>query len=156
MCLGLLTAALALCVHQHAQAAVKISSCTVTTPPTMVFVTNLLGTLTSATSFNVSCTTVGNGSTASFTVALSAGNGTVAQRKQRRSTTDLTYNLYQDAGRTAVWGDGTSGTVYSQAIGGDISNQPITIYGLIDSSAANKANSPGVYTDPVITLTLSW
>ena len=148
--------ALALGGPHQAQAAVKISSCSVTTPPTMVFVTNMLGNLTSATSFSVSCTTNGAGGTASFTVALSAGNATVAQRKQKKSTTDLTYNLYLDAGRTTVWGDGTTGAVYAQAISGNISNQSITIYGLIDNSTANKADPPGIYTDPTITLTVGW
>lgn len=153
---ALMALVLALGSREQAHAAVKISSCTVTTPPTMVFVTDLLGGLTSATSFSVSCTTNGSGATASFTVALSAGTGTVSQRKQKKSATDLTYNLYQDASHATVWGDGTTGTVYTQAISGNISNQPITIYGLIDNSAANKADPPGAYTDPTITLTLGW
>ncbi len=154
--LGLLAVAVALGAPPQAQASVKISSCSVTTPPTLVFITDLLGSLTSATSFKVSCSTFGSGGTASFTIALSAGNGTVAQRKQKKSTTDLTYNLYLDASRATVWGDGTTGTVYTQAISSDISNQSITIYGLIDSSAANKADAPGIYTDPTITLTVGW
>ena len=153
--IGLL-AALALCAPQQAQAAVKISSCTVTAPPTMVFVTNLLGSLSSATSFRVSCTTNGAGGTASFTVALSAGSGTIAQRKQKKGTTVLTYNLYQDVAHATLWGDGSTGSVYTQAISGNISNQSITIYGLIDNSTANKADPPGTYTDPAITLTVGW
>jgi hypothetical protein len=37
-----------------------------------------------------------------------------------------------------------------------LTNQQITIYGKIDSSAANLADQPGVYSDPNITLTLRW
>ena len=121
----------------------------------MVFVTDLLGNLTSATSFSVSCTTNGAGGSASFTVGLSAGLGTVAQRTQKKGSTVLTYNLYQDAARSTVWGD-TGAAQYSQAIAGDVSNLSITIYGKIDSSTANLADTPGAYSDPAITLTLGW
>ena len=95
--LGVLWVALAFGALELAQAKVNISNCTVTQPPTMVFVTDLLGNLTSATSFSVSCTTNGAGGSASFTVGLSAGSGTVAQRTQKKGSTVLTYNLYQDA-----------------------------------------------------------
>ena len=150
---ALLWGALALGALGNAQAALNIKSCSVTQPPTMVFVTDLLGSLTSATTFSVTCSTTGQG-TASFTVGLSAGTGTVAQRTQKKGSTVLTYNLYQDAGRTTVWGD-TVANQLTQTISGDI-NQSFTIYGKIDNTPANLADAPGAYSDPTITLTLGW
>lgn len=46
-----------------------------------------------------------------ITIAIDGGaNGTVAIRMLRNGTELLTYNLYLDAARVTVWGDGTSGT----------------------------------------------
>ena len=152
--LALLWGALALGALGNAQAALNIKTCSVTQPPTMVFVTDLRGSLTSATTFSVTCSTTGQG-TASFTIGLSAGTGTIAQRTQKKGSTALTYNLYQDAARSTVWGD-TGAAQYTQTISGDITNQSITIYGKIDNTPANLADGPGVYSDPTITLTLGW
>ena len=146
---------LGLVASHAANAAITIRNCTVTKPPNMVFVTNLLGNMTSATSFSVSCSTTGSGTGAAFTVALSQGAGTVAQRRQANGVRYITYNLYQDAGYSNVWGT-SSADRYSQTITGPLTNQQITIYGKIDSSAANLADQPGVYSDPNITLTLRW
>lgn len=152
--LALLWGALALGALGNAQAGQNIKNCSVTQPPTMVFVTDLLGSLTSATTFSVTCFTAGQG-TASFTIGLSAGTGTIAQRTQKKGSTVLTYNLYQDAGRTTVWGD-TVANQLTQTISGDITNQSFTIYGKIDNTPANLADGPGAYSDPTITLTLGW
>lgn len=47
----------------------------------------------------------------SFTVDLSAGaSGSTSQRRLRRGTDSLTYNLYTDAARTQIWGDGAGGS----------------------------------------------
>ncbi|EQB03637.1 hypothetical protein L286_11465 [Sphingobium sp. HDIP04] len=47
----------------------------------------------------------------SFTVDLSAGgSGAFSQRRLRRGTDSLAYNLYTDAARTQIWGDGTGGS----------------------------------------------
>lgn len=151
----LLACGLSLAGLGTAQAKVNISSCSVTQPPAMVFVTDLRGNLTSATTFSVSCTTNGSGGSASLAVGLSAGSGTVAQRTQKKGASVLTYNLYKDAARTTVWGD-VGAAQLTQTISGDVSNLAITIYGKIDNTPANLADTPGVYADPSITLTLSW
>ena len=153
--LCLLWGALALGALENAQAKVNIASCSVTQPPTMVFVTNLLTGLTSSTTFSVSCTTNGSGDPAILSIGLSAGSGTVAQRTQTKGGAALGYNLYQDAARTVVWGD-TGAAQYAQSIGANVSNLSITIYGKIDNTPANLANAPGAYSDPNITLTLTW
>ena len=146
---------LGLLAPQAANARITITDCNVTKPPNLVFVTNLLGNMTSATSFSISCTTTGTGTGAAFTVSLSRGLGSVTQRRQANGAKSITYNLYQDAGYSNVWGDATADR-YSQTITGPLTNQQITIYGTIDSSAANLADSPGVYLDPSITLTVRW
>jgi spore coat protein U-like protein len=153
--LCLLWGALALGALESAQAKVNISSCSVTQPPTMVFVTNLLTGLSSSTTFSVSCTTNGTGDPAILSIGLSAGSGTVAQRTQKKGSAALGYNLYQDAARTVVWG-AAGAAQYAQSISGNVSNLSITIYGKIDNTPANLADTPGAYSDPSITLTLTW
>lgn len=142
--------------HLSAQAAIRITNCSVTTPPSLVFVTNLLGPLNSATSFRVSCSTSGSGGSGTFTITLSAGTGSIAQRTQKNAAKLLSYNLYLNNTYQTVWGNGTTGTSYSQSITGPITNQLITIYGNIDNSISNLNSTPGNYADPTINLTLSW
>ena len=141
---------------ENGQAAVKINACTVTVPPDLVFVTNLVTGLTTATSFNVSCSTTGGGPPDSFTVGLSTGNsGTTTQREMKNGTDTLTYNLYKDPQYTQVWG--TAGSqLMTISVGGDLSNQPYTIYGRIDPTAANLGAPSGNYSDANIVLTISY
>ena len=140
----------------NGQAALKIHSCSVTVPPNLVFVTNLVSGLTTATSFNVSCNTIGHGTSDSFTVGLSAGySGTTAQREMKNGTDTLTYNLYKDPQYTQVWG--TAGSeLMTISIGGDLLNQAYTIYGQIDPTAANLDAPSGNYSDATIVLTISY
>ncbi len=59
----------------------------------------------------------------------------------------LTYNLYRNAGRTNIWGDGTGGTsVYTRANPPNDSNVNLTIYGRIP---AQQDVSAGNYSDTV-------
>lgn len=75
------------------------------------------GTLTTPTdstgSVTLRCTHTGKAATkTSYTIALSAGSsGSFAPRRLRSGPATLDYNLFSDAGRSAVWGDGTSGSV---------------------------------------------
>lgn len=140
----------------NGQAAVKITSCTVTKPSNLVFITNLVTGLTSATTFSVSCTTSGTGGSASFTVGLSAGtSGNTAQRVMKSGTNTLTYNLYQDPQYSQIWGASGS-QLMTTNISANLSNQPYTIYGRIDSTAANLSAPTGSYTDTNLVLTLSY
>jgi spore coat protein U-like protein len=68
-------------------------------------------------------------------------------------TDRLFYNLYRDAARTTIWGDGTNGT-QSYFIGNPANNQDISvaIFGRIPASQNVKV---GAYTD-TITVTLSF
>ena len=57
---------------------------------------------------------------APYTIAMSVGMGAGATYSGRRLTAGangLTYNLYTDAGRTSIWGDGTGGSDLSRGSG---------------------------------------
>jgi spore coat protein U-like protein len=48
-------------------------------------------------------------STASYTISLSSGSGTFSDRTLTFSSYQLSYNLFIDAARTMIWGDGSGG-----------------------------------------------
>lgn len=91
-----------------------------------------------------------------FSVALSAGTNAggitnFSQRKLKNGSYTLGYQLYVDAGRTSVWGDGTnSSTTYGgNGTGGVLS---VTIYGRLPTLTGTV---PGTYTDTV-TVTVTY
>lgn len=58
------------------------------------------------------------------------GSGTFAPRKMSGGGWELAYNLYLDAARTVVWGDGTSGTGrYGPSLPPENQDVTVTIYG---------------------------
>jgi len=57
----------------------------------------------------------------------------------------LEYNLYTDAGRTTVWGDGTASSVTAAGTGSG-AQQSLTVYGRIPASQSVPAGS---YSDTV-------
>jgi spore coat protein U-like protein len=82
-----------------------------------------------------------------ISVALSQGqSGTYFPRAMRKGGEQLPYNLFRDAGRSSVWGDGTGGTTQY------VNNWPfgqtivLTIYGRVDAGADVSA---GNYSDTV-------
>lgn len=80
------------------------------------------------------------------TVTLSAGAGTYATRQMSFGADRLNYNLYRDAARTQIWGDGTApSTVLTNAR----RRTTYTIYGRIPVAQYPRA---GGYSD---TITLS-
>ncbi len=84
---------------------------------------------------NVSCD-----APTSFTVSLGTCNRTVEDRRMTGGASQLAYNLYKDASRLLVWGDG----------GGDVSSNgtsvDLTIYGRIPGAQNVPAD---VYADSV-------
>jgi spore coat protein U domain-containing protein, fimbrial subunit CupE1/2/3/6 len=89
-----------------------------------------------------------NSTAANISISLSDGSSsTYSPRTLRQGSEILQYNLYRNAARTTVWGDGTGGTsVYSQANPPNNSNVSVTIYGRIP---AQQDVSAGNYTDTV-------
>jgi spore coat protein U-like protein len=82
-----------------------------------------------------------------FEVAASEGNGDFGERVMLGPRGDeLRYNLYVDAARRRVWGDGIGGT--ARIAGASDGRKPLTftIYGKIP---AGQSVSPGGYRDSV-------
>ncbi|MDX2232890.1 MAG: spore coat U domain-containing protein [Hyphomonadaceae bacterium] len=104
--------------------------------------------LDGSTSISVHCT---NG--AGYVLGLDEGVGasaTVSARQMSNGGQTLTYALYQDSGRTTVWGE-TSG-VNTVAGTGSGAVQTVTIYG---RAPAQQAATAGSYTDTV-TVTVTY
>lgn len=107
--------------------------------------------LDATSTLSVQCT-----NTTPYTVALNAGANAggasnFASRTMKSGANTLGYQLYLDAGRSSVWGDGTSSSSTSAGTGTG-SAQTLTIYGRLPS-LANVV--PGSYTDTV-TVTVSY
>lgn len=91
-----------------------------------------------------------NGAAKTVTVDLSRGNGPAYDsRFMRNGTAQLNYNLFIDAARTTIWGDGTGGTLHF-----GVFNPPnvidLTIYGRIP---ALQDLPIGAYTDTIVVTT---
>lgn len=108
------------------------------------------GPVDAATNLSVTCT-----NTTPYNVALSAGTnaggpGAFGARTMKSGTNSLPYQLYLDAGRTQVWGDGNASGTYSGT--GSGSAQLLTVYGRLPSLAGV---APGNYNDTV-TVTITY
>ncbi|MFG6429200.1 spore coat U domain-containing protein [Roseateles sp. LYH14W] len=107
--------------------------------------------LDATSTLSVVCT-----NTTPYTVALNAGTNAggasnFGARTMKSGSNTLGYQLYLDAGRSSVWGDGTASSSTSPGTGTG-STQTLTIYGRLPS-LANVI--PGSYTDTV-TVTVSY
>lgn len=86
---------------------------------------------------------------AAYSIALSAGTGTYANRAMANGPHRLAYNLFNNATRTVVWGDGTDGTA---VVGGNGATGNHAVYGRIPGAQ----NAPvGQYGD-ALTVTVSF
>lgn len=125
------------------------ASCTVS-GTTLAFGTSGLITanIDATSTLTVTCT-----NTTPYTVSLDAGTGTgatVAARKLTSGAATVTYSLYQDSGRSTVWGqsigtDTVAGT-------GSGSAQTLTVYGRVP---AQSTPAPNGYSD-TITVTVTY
>lgn len=89
-----------------------------------------------------------SGFTGAFMIALSAGGGgSFANRRLSNGSAALSYQLYNNAGRTVVWGDGSAGTGVVSGGCYIVCNTTFTIYGLIP---ALQVVSPGTYFDTIV------
>jgi spore coat protein U-like protein len=80
---------------------------------------------------------------AAYSISLSPGGGTYASRSMVNGPHLLNYNLYTDATRAAIWGDGTGGT---GIVSGSGTTANHTVYGRI--SARQNAYT-GSYSDSI-------
>jgi spore coat protein U-like protein len=102
---------------------------------------------------NTSTVTVTCTNTTAYNVGLDAGTGsgaTVAVRKMTAGGATVNYSLYQNAGRTTVWGN-TIGTDTVTGTGNG-SAQALTVYGRVPSQTTP---APGAYSD-TITVTVTY
>jgi spore coat protein U-like protein len=81
---------------------------------------------------------------AQFTISLSSGAGTYPARRLTSGADELEYNLFTDASRILIWGDGSAGSVTHTA---SAITEIETIYGRIFP----RQNVPaGSYVDSII------
>lgn len=95
----------------------------------------------STADISVSCPT-----TTVYSIALSPGSGTYAQRTLLSGVLVVNYNLYTDSQRTQIWGDG-NGTTWTVSGLADSTGAAHTIFGSIPSQPAAV---PGIYSDTVV------
>jgi spore coat protein U-like protein len=82
-----------------------------------------------------------------FQIALNGGgSGSVTNRQMTSATAPtekLGYQLYTDAARTIVWGDGSGGSVVATGTGGGfLALRSFTVYGRVPDSTANQGVAP--------------
>lgn len=87
----------------------------------------------------------------SYTLKLSAGNGSQTNRYMLSGSNNLYYNLYVDSGYYQIWGDGTgstsiSGASYTLTSTSETRNHPV--YGRIP--AAQISVPAGSYSDTLV------
>ncbi|PNU01920.1 Csu type fimbrial protein [Novosphingobium guangzhouense] len=105
---------------------------------------------TATASATANCISVTLAMNATVDFALSAGtSGNAAARQMANGTARLNYNIYQDAGYTTVWGNGSNGgTAQSMQIVNLLSfTGTKTAYGRIPAKQYVKT---GVYSDSII------
>lgn len=101
---------------------------------------------------DVTCTLLlGSSDSVAYSIQLSTGGaGSYSPRQMNGVGSPLNYNLYRDASRTLVWGDGSGGTVTgsdSYTLGLVPELRSYVVYGRIDSGQGSAA---GVYADAVL------
>lgn len=121
----------------HVQATV-LNTCVVATTP-VVFANVGLTSATANGAITVNCT-----NSDPVSIALDGGtSGDIAARELTHSSSSatFTYQLFSNAGRTTVWGDGVTGSALSSSG----PSQTLTVYG--ETTSAPQA--AGSYTDTV-------
>jgi spore coat protein U domain-containing protein, fimbrial subunit CupE1/2/3/6 len=128
------------------------AACTISTTSVSFGAYNVLGAspVDSTGSVTLKCL----GMEANITIDLNkGGSSTFTPRRMVNGGELLTYNLYVDASRATIWGDGTGGTSrYSNASPPNNSNVIVVVYGRIPAAQDVTAGS---YADTV-TATITW
>lgn len=92
---------------------------------------------------------------ANYTIRFSTGGGAGYARRMSSGSALLSYQLYRNAARTEIWGDGSGGT-FTIAVNQNYTAEIYinhTVYGRIPASQTTV--SPGSYTD-TITVTVTY
>ena len=101
---------------------------------------------------DVTCTLlIGSSDSVAYSIQLSTGGaGSYSPRQMSGVGSPLSYNLYRDASRTLVWGDGSGGTVTntdSYTLGLVPELRSYVVYGRV---ASGQGAAAGVYADSVL------
>jgi spore coat protein U-like protein len=134
------------CISLCGAAPAEAAKCTIATTSIAFGVYNVFSAapLDSTGSVGINC----NGGASHVQITITRGqSGTYAQRTLRRSIESLGYNLFVDAARSAIWGDGTGGS-QAYLVGNPPNNTDVTvtIHGRIP---AGQDISAGAYSDSV-------
>ena len=129
-----------------AAAPAEAAKCTIATTSVAFGIYNVFSVapLDSTGTVGINC----NGGAANVQITITRGqSGSYALRTLRKATESLGYNLYVDAARSAIWGDGTGGSQAYMA-GNPPNNTEVTatIHGRIP---AGQDISAGSYSDSV-------
>jgi spore coat protein U-like protein len=93
-------------------------------------------------SITVNC----RGGTSSFVMSLSSGlSNSYVSRTMMNGANSLNYNLYTNAGRTLVWGDGSGGSVTLSGLGNG--KTTLNVFGQIPPGQNAKV---GFYSDNIV------
>jgi spore coat protein U-like protein len=111
------------------------------------------GTVTTLTTNN-DAVSAGDNITCSFADAYSigfnvgTGGGTYATRTLANGTNSLNFNVYSDAARTVVWGDGSGGSAAKTgtSTGGNVAD-PLTVYSRVFGPQTGKPE--GTYSSTI-------
>jgi spore coat protein U-like protein len=143
---ALLAVALLVAVLRPSEAAAQSPSCTISATSVNFGNYNVFNgsNLDSTGTITYRC----NSTAANITIGLTKGAGsTFNPRRMSKGAEVLGYNLFRNAARTNIWGDGTSGTaVYFRANPPNNSNVNVTVYGRIP---AGQDVSAGSFSDTV-------
>jgi spore coat protein U-like protein len=124
-------------------------NCIITAPDLNLGVFDGTNDLTASSTISINCT---SGTT--FNVDLSTGSSaTYAMRTLVNGTDTLNYNLYSTNTYTAVWGNGTGGTVRGAGTGQGMAAgqvQSLTVYGRLLASDNTGAFGAGSYSDTIV------
>jgi spore coat protein U-like protein len=94
------------------------ANCSLSVPSPYAFgAYDTINNLDIAIDYSVTCTKTSGGGSESVNVVVtfSPGSGSFAVRTMSNGVSTLNYNLYKDAARTQIRGDGTAGTVIGTA-----------------------------------------
>jgi len=121
--------------------------CTVTALPVVFGAYNPLSSqnVDAAGSVTIACVPA-----SAYVVSLSTGGGTYSVRRMASGSHAINYNLYLDAARSVVWGDGSGST---SKVSDSAASATYPVYGRIPGS--QSAAGVGAYSD-TITVTVSF
>jgi spore coat protein U domain-containing protein, fimbrial subunit CupE1/2/3/6 len=128
-----------------------MAECTISTSAVSFGTYNVFDTSSLDTTGSVTFNCTDN---ANITIKLDKGGAaTFNPRRLLNGSVQLNYNLYTDAARTTIWGDGSGGTsFYSNPSTPQNQNVTVTVYGRIP---ARQDVSAGSYANAVVA-TVNW